>query len=106
MGVANVNEWASALRRAVLNEEETVPHGFITARQVAAKIGLGPTRTSEVLLKMIRAGLAEKGVFRVKTQSGVVRPIPHYRLFTASMKTPSSRAACPRIASQTQTRSG
>jgi hypothetical protein len=69
--------WAAALATPVI--EDTVPFGWLTSRQLAAKLGKGESTISRLLLLAVKEGRAIKQDFRLSTGAGV-RPVPHYCL--------------------------
>jgi hypothetical protein len=69
--------WAAALATPVI--EDTVPPGWLTSRQLAAKLGKGESTISRLLLLAVKEGRAIKQDFRLSTGAGV-RPVPHYCL--------------------------
>jgi hypothetical protein len=69
--------WAAALATPVI--EDTVPPGWLTSRQLAAKLGKGESTISRLLLLAVKEGRAIKQDFRLSTGAGV-RPVPHYKL--------------------------
>jgi hypothetical protein len=69
--------WAAALATPAI--EDTVPPGWLTSRQLAAKLGKGESTISRLLLLAVKEGRAIKQDFRLSTGAGV-RPVPHYCL--------------------------
>jgi len=69
--------WAAALASPVALD--TVPPGWLTAKELAAKLGKALPTVSTLLTRAVAEGRAERQMFRI--QSGqVTRPVPHYRL--------------------------
>ena len=69
--------WAAALAAPAI--EDMVPPGWLTSRQLAAKLGKGESTISRLLLLAVKEGRAIKQDFRLSTGAGV-RPVPHYCL--------------------------
>ncbi len=69
--------WAAALATPAI--EDMVPPGWLTSRQLAAKLGKGESTISRLLLLAVKEGRAIKQDFRLSTGAGV-RPVPHYCL--------------------------
>jgi hypothetical protein len=69
--------WCAALATPPIEDE--VPSGWLTARQLAKKLGKSDSRTLHMLGQAVREGRAERQDFRVTT-GAVTRPVPHYRL--------------------------
>jgi hypothetical protein len=69
--------WCEALASPMAADK--VPPGWITARDLAAKLNKGPSTIGHLLVRAVREGRAEKQSFRI-TSGQVTRPIPHYRL--------------------------
>jgi len=69
--------WCAALAAPAI--EDTVPPGWLTSRQLAAKLGKGESTISRLLLLAVKEGRAIKQDFRLSTGAGV-RPVPHYCL--------------------------
>jgi hypothetical protein len=70
-------KWCAALAAPVATD--VVPPGWLTARDLAAKLGRAPSTIQHSLVWAVREGRAEKQLFRIQT-GDVTRPIPHYRL--------------------------
>jgi len=69
--------WCAALASPVALD--TVPPGWLTAKELAAKLGKALPTVSTLLTRAVAEGRAERQMFRI--QSGqVTRPVPHYRL--------------------------
>ena len=69
--------WSAALlTRAVADK---VPPGWLTARELAAKLGKGESTISHQLCLAVREGRAERQQFRI-VSGQVLRPVPHYKL--------------------------
>jgi hypothetical protein len=66
-------------------EEETVPKGWYTVRQLAAKHGTGPRNVFIIVQKLMRHKHAEWHDYRVRTERGL-QPIRHYRLSPSAAK--------------------
>ena len=73
---ADLAAWCSAL---VPNAVDKVPPGWLTALDLAAKIGKSRDTVSNQLTRAVRDGRAEVRKFRVLTPRGAY-PVPHYRL--------------------------
>jgi response regulator of citrate/malate metabolism len=56
-----------------------VPPGWLTACQVAEKVGRARGTVGALLAAAVREGRAERRSFRI-TSGSVTRPVPHYRL--------------------------
>jgi hypothetical protein len=69
--------WAAALATPTITD--TVPPGWHTTREIAARLGKGGSTVGASLCRAVREGRAERQMFRV-TSGQVTRPIPHYRL--------------------------
>lgn len=86
MEVANlktltVNDWQNALAQVKGVKADVVPSGWKTARQIAEETKTSYSMSaSRIVGPLILAGMAECKKFRILTPSGIIRPIPHYRL--------------------------
>lgn len=69
--------WAAAL--ATTSTQDIVPRGWLTARQLAAKLGKAESTICNQLSRAVRKGRAETQSFRIASGK-VVRPVPHYKL--------------------------
>jgi response regulator of citrate/malate metabolism len=69
--------WCQALATPAL--EDAVPPGWLTARELAAKLGKAESTMNHQLCRAIRQGKAERQEFRI-IHGAVCRPVPHYRL--------------------------
>jgi len=70
-------KWCAALATPTITD--TVPPGWHTTREIAARLGKGGSTVGASLCRAVREGRAERQMFRV-TSGQVTRPIPHYRL--------------------------
>lgn len=70
--------WCAALSQSSV-APETVPPGWFTVSQLAAKWGRSECTTGERVKRLFRAGQIERKDFIVQLQQ-VVRRTPHYRL--------------------------
>jgi hypothetical protein len=73
---ADLAAWCAAL--STIASQDTVPPGWLTARQLAAKLGKAESTVSGQLSRAVREGRAETQSFRIATGK-LVRPVPHYR---------------------------
>ena len=69
--------WCAALAAPIVTD--TVPPGWLTTRQIAAKLGKALPTMGALLGRAVREGRAERKTFRITT-GAVTRPVPHYRL--------------------------
>jgi response regulator of citrate/malate metabolism len=69
--------WCAALASPII--EDTVPPGWMTARELAKKLGKAESTMGKLLNRAVLDGRAEKQSFRI-TSGQVTRPVPHYRL--------------------------
>ncbi len=69
--------WCKALAAPAI--EDTVPPGWHTTRELAAKLGKAESTLNHNLCRAVREGRAERREFRIPA-AGTVRPVPHYRL--------------------------
>jgi hypothetical protein len=69
--------WCAALATPIV--ADTVPDGWHTAREIAARLAKGGSTVGALLARAVREGRAEKQMFRI-TSGQVTRPVPHYRL--------------------------
>jgi hypothetical protein len=69
--------WCAALATPIV--ADTVPDGWHTAREIAARLAKGGSTVGALLARAVREGRAEKQSFRI-TSGQVTRPVPHYRL--------------------------
>jgi hypothetical protein len=69
--------WCAALAAPAI--EDTVPPGWLTSRELGAKLGKAGSTIGTLLARAVREGRAERQEFRIRTGS-VTRPVPHYRL--------------------------
>jgi hypothetical protein len=70
-------KWCAAL--ATSAALDAVPPGWLTARQLAAKLGKSRNTMGSLLASAVREGRAERKDFRI-VNGQVTRPVPHYRL--------------------------
>lgn len=70
------------LQRVLVEKVDIVPEGWYTAQQLAESWGFQVSHTVRRIRQAQEIGVAESQQFRVKTKSGIIRAIPHYR-FTA-----------------------
>ena len=70
--------WAAALAEPLI-QPETVPPGWLTAKQISATQKCSDVRTRAKIGALLKAGKCEMRVFRVNL-GRVIRPTPHYRL--------------------------
>jgi hypothetical protein len=73
----SASAWAAALVSPLVTD--TVPPGWHTARDIAAKLGKPDSTLGKLLNRAVVGGRAEKQSFRI-TSGQVTRPVPHYRL--------------------------
>jgi hypothetical protein len=69
--------WAAALSTPTL--EDAVPPGWLTARDLAAKLGKAESTMNHQLCRAVRENRAERQEFRI-VSGAVCRPVPHYKL--------------------------
>ena len=69
--------WCAALATAAA--PDIVPAGWITARELSAKLGKGESTISHQLCLAVRESRAERQQFRI-VSGQVLRPVPHYKL--------------------------
>ena len=69
--------WAAALASPVI--EDTVPPGWLTARELAKKLGKAESTMGKLLNRAVLEGRAERQNFRIVAGT-ITRPVPHYRL--------------------------
>jgi hypothetical protein len=69
--------WCAALVAPII--EDTVPPGWFTTKQLAAKLGKPRPTMARLLAEAVAAGRCEVQRFRVTTGT-VTRPTPHYKL--------------------------
>jgi len=69
--------WCAALVTAPTSD--TVPPGWLTAKQIGRLLEKSGSRTREYLVEAVAAGRCARQDFRVLSGQ-VVRPVPHYRL--------------------------
>lgn len=70
--------WCAAL--ATQGQPDTVPAGWLTAVQLAAKLGKNRDSLSRSLSQSVREGRVEMKRFRVVNGQRGLYPTPHYRL--------------------------
>ena len=70
-------KWCAALASPVI--EDTVPPGWMTARELSKKLGKADSTMGKLLNRAVVEGRAGKQSFRI-TSGQVTRPVPHYRL--------------------------
>lgn len=75
---ADLAQWCAILSGPTI-QPDTVPAGWFTCEQLAAKTGKSLCTTQQRVRRMAAEGLAEKKMFRLKLDN-YVRPVPHYRL--------------------------
>jgi hypothetical protein len=69
--------WCAALASPVA--PDTVPPGWLTTREIAAKLGKSDSTVGTQLARAVREGRAQRQNFRIHS-AGTVRPVPHYKL--------------------------
>jgi hypothetical protein len=69
--------WCAAL--ASPHATDDVPPGWLTARQLADKLGKPDATVGKLLSRAVAEGRCERQSFRIMAGQ-VARPIPHYRL--------------------------
>jgi hypothetical protein len=69
--------WAAALASPVI--EDTVPPGWMTARELAKKLGKADSTMGKLLNRAVLEDRAERQNFRIVV-GAFTRPVPHYRL--------------------------
>jgi hypothetical protein len=69
--------WAAALICPAAHDE--VPPGWLTARELAKKIGKADSTMGKLLNRAVLEGRAERQNFRIVV-GAFTRPVPHYRL--------------------------
>jgi hypothetical protein len=69
--------WCAALASPSITDE--VPSGWLTARELARKIGKADSTMGKLLNRAVLEGRAERQNFRVVV-GAFTRPTPHYRL--------------------------
>ncbi len=69
--------WAAAL--ATPKTVDEVPEGWLTAKEISAKLGKATPTVGALLCRAVFEGRCERKTFRI-TSGSVTRPIPHYRL--------------------------
>lgn len=74
------SEWAALLQETLAESAEVVPAAWHRAAKVAGEWGRSEVHTRALLKRLVASGKAECRVFRVAMVSGVVKPIPHYRI--------------------------
>jgi hypothetical protein len=70
-------KWCAALAAPSITDE--VPPGWLTARELAKKIGKADSTMGKLLNRAVVEGRAERQNFRVVV-GAFTRPVPHYRL--------------------------
>lgn len=73
---ADLAQWCAALSAGVVTDE--VPPGWLTLRQIAAKMGKAESTMGAQIGRAVANGACERREFRIRTGS-VIRPVPHYR---------------------------
>ena len=74
---ADLAGWCAALATAAAPDK--VPPGWLTARELSAKLGKGESTISHQLCLAVRESRAERQQFRI-VSGQVLRPVPHYKL--------------------------
>lgn len=69
--------WCAALASPV--PSDAVPPGWLTTRQIAAKLGKSDSTVGTLLCRAVREGRAQRQHFRIPA-AGTVRPVPHYKV--------------------------
>lgn len=69
--------WAAALASPLI--ADTVPPGWLTTREIAAKLGKSDSTVGTLLCRAVREGRAQRQSFRIPA-AGTVRPVPHYKV--------------------------
>jgi hypothetical protein len=65
---------------AMSPKPQKVPKDWLTVAQIASATGLSERRVREKVLCGIRAKSVARKEFKIRTENGAVRPVPHYRL--------------------------
>ena len=71
--------WASQVLIALQNGTDEVPKDWVTNRQLQDAWGLCVAQVNVLLARGVRAGKVEVRKFRIRSASGITRPVPHYR---------------------------
>ena len=74
---SDLAKWCAALASSAALD--AVPPGWLTARQLAAKLGKSRNTMGSLLASAVREGRADRQDFRI-VNGQVTRPVPHYKL--------------------------
>jgi len=101
-------EWVKALADHILKrDEEEIPPGWLTTKQIAKLFKRTPTTTSRIISQMVRAGKAEMKKFkgticaekkkhneslRCGPRQKYLRRTPYFRLIPPLVKPPASKS--------------
>ena len=77
---AALNSPASDLLRLLSREEDQVPKGWLSARQIAAETGSTIARVETALRRLTEAGRAEVKEYRIRIPGGIIRHVKHYKV--------------------------
>jgi len=102
------SEWVKALADHILKrDEEEIPPGWLTTKQIAKLFNRTPTTTSRIISQMVRAGKAEMKKFkgticaqrkkhneslRCGPRQKYLRKTPYFRLISPPIKPPASKS--------------
>jgi DNA-binding Lrp family transcriptional regulator len=75
---ADLAKWCALLAENTA-PTDTVPPGWLTAREIAAKTKTSLPTLQNKLKRLVESGKAERKNFRIKLEHNV-RPVPHYKL--------------------------
>jgi len=80
-----MSDWIKAMDKLRESQVETPPAGFKTRQQISTELNRSIPQCERIILAMVRAGIAERRMFRVETGAGV-RSVPLYRLTNEKKK--------------------
>ncbi len=73
------NKIAHRLIQALRGEGDKIPSGWLTTRQWATKWECSRCHAGKLIKQMMDAKMLEMRRFRVRSDSGPLYPVPHYR---------------------------
>lgn len=77
-------DWITLLESATAKQEDPIPAGYKTTREIAKETGIGFDHTRLKLRLLLKAGAVERRCFRRKNGRGLSM-VPYYRILKPSI---------------------
>ena len=74
------SEWMEAYREAMEKKVDKIPEGWKTTAEIARELDVQRSAAGEVIRLLLRSGKAKMRSFKVMTETGKIRNVPHYRI--------------------------